>query len=182
MDWIVSTDKEIAGDKAQLHARRTYISEVTGTKASDWEGFSISGKLPNDFWRCTSLEGVNGVMITAHTPDIYRLSMLEWIAEKPLLVANTCVWTVGNDKQLLSFLQKGNPEIELRFAKQEVLFTQELFPRQYVDLTDVGTFGFRTSRSERELFRCYSQIGLRPALEKAFHRVCPTPLPASTEV
>lgn len=182
MDWIVSADKDIAGNKDQLQARRSYISEVTGSKASNWESFSISRKLSNNFLRCTSLEGVDGVMITAHTHYIYLLSTLKWIAEKPLLIANACVWEVGSDKRLLSFLQKVNPDIELRFAKQSLLFDSKYVPRQYVDLTDVGAFGFKTSRSERDLFRYCSQIGFRPALEKAFHQVCPTPPPVSPEV
>lgn len=182
MDWIVSTDKDIAGNRNQLQARRSYISEVTGSKASDWEGFSVNGKLANNFLRCTSLEGVDGVVITAHIHDVYWLSTLGWIAGKPLLVANTCVWEVGNDKRLLSFLQKVNPEIELRFAKQKVLFTREFAPRQYADLTDAGAFGFRTSLSDRDLYRYCSKVGFRPALEKAFHQVCPMSRPASEEV
>lgn len=172
MDWIVGIDKEIAGNREQLQARKEYIRQVTGANVSKWETIAGNGLL-HGFVICTSLDGVDGTVVTAHIYDVWWLAGLDWVFKKPLLVANTCVWQVGNDKKLLAQLQEKNPEIELRFAKQEIQFNpQASSVRLHVKLSNVGTFGFCTSKSERELFEDSFQFEFRPALERAFPRVC----------
>lgn len=170
MDWIVSSDKEIAGNSDELEARKAYISRVTGAKASNWESFPIAKSQPSKFLLCTSSEGIDGAIITAHINDVIRLSTLNRIAQKPLLVANSCMVASEIGERLFSFLQRVNPDIELRFANQKLQAPMRN-PLLSVELTDVGTFGFKTSSSERDLFRYCFQEGFLPALKKAFSYV-----------
>jgi len=177
VDWIVSAGKDIAVDGNQLQSRRAYIHDVTNAEVGNWHYIHVNGKECRDFLRCVSSEGVDGTFITAHIYSVFWLCTLKGIADRQLVVANTCVWTPLAHKRLLLNMMKINPTVELRFAKQALSIESDWSIRQSVELRNMGTFGFQSSRSERELFR-NRRDGFRPAIEKAFERVSPVLLPS----
>ena len=174
MRWIVSTNPDITGDEAALQARRDFIREVTMAEVSKWKQLCVNSKL---FLVCTSNDGINGTFITAHAHEALLLRTRAEIVRGEFIVANTCAVREGGDQDLLWTLKRKNPQIDLYYAKQDPPEEDSTRPSRSVEINDLGTFGFRTSLSERKLFRARKQ-GFVPAIQTAFERV-PLGLPRS---
>lgn len=174
MRWIVSTDPEISGDTTNLEARREFIHQVTGTDVSEWEQLRAK---PQPFLVCTSNDGIDGTFITAHAHEVLSLCKRAEIVRGEFVAANTCVLKEYRDQDLLWFLKRKNPQIDLYYARQGLPGVCADSPSRTVEINDLGTFGFRTSLSERKLFRL-RRNGFMPAVQTAFERV-PLGLPRS---
>lgn len=168
MRWILSTDKEIMVDNKQVHARREYISDVTGVEVSAWSMIQVNGRA---FYFCVSDDGINGTFITAHIHDVQMLCSLPDICACEFVVANTCVWHEGANKDILKRMKFINMNVELWFAKQE-LYSDGYILRQSTELNNVGQFRFQTSISERNLYRNRNK-GFMNALQRSYFRVSP---------
>lgn len=98
------------------------------------------------------------------------------MADSEFVVANTCIWVPLADKEVLRKLMLINPDIQLWFAKQELSIECKYQLRQTNLISDVGNFGFPTSRSERVLF-ANRKKGFKDALKEAFELISPVLLP-----
>jgi hypothetical protein len=136
---------------------------------SDWQIVEIKG---TSYLFCVSNDSVDGILMTAHIGDIFKLFTVREFCEARLIIANTCIWKRSSNKELLRRVQSTNPNAELYFAKQELSVDQDFVFRHSNTIADVGQFGFQTSLSERQLFRNRGR-GLEPALKEAFDRVSP---------
>ncbi|MDD4591237.1 MAG: hypothetical protein PHG06_12555 [Parabacteroides sp.] len=169
MRWILSAGKDIAVDVNQIQARRDYIQRVTNTDVSTWKSIQVNGK---DFYFCVSNDEVNGTLITAHINDVGMLCSLRDICASKLVVANTCIWQKGADKEILKYMRFVNKDVELWFAEQELFLDSSQTFRQTAELNNIGLFGFQTSLSERNLFKNRNK-GLVKAIHESFLRVSP---------
>jgi hypothetical protein len=167
--WILGAGKEIVVDTNQLNARTTYIRQVTKVDVSHWQPIQVNDK---HFLYCVSNDVIDGVFITAHIDDVFIISTQRQICESSIIIANTCIWGKLAHKKLLHQIYRGNPNLELYFAKQELYIDPMRILRQTTSLLNVGEFGFQTSLSERELFM-NRQKGLEEALRQSFERVSP---------
>jgi len=160
----------------QLNARKQYIKDITASNVSPWQ--YILGK---QFFHCRSNDMINGVFITAHIDDVMKLGALQAVWSSKFVVANTCVWERALHKKLLQIMTCNNRCVELFFAKQALSPDSNGILRRSATLNDVGTFGFQTSMSERELFS-NRKLGLYKAIQKSFERVSPILLPGDVYV
>lgn len=151
MFWIVSAD--IDENIEERKARLQYIKEVSGDKYISWEKklvLSFCGLIA--YYQCITKDGINGTYITAHNYNVMALCMLPFVVQSAFVVANTCKIVVDFDKELLQQLQNLNGSAQLYYAKQE----REVIAGKEYDtnvIRDIGAFGFKTSKSERILYR-----------------------------
>ena len=177
MLWIVSADKEIWVDSAQLVARHKFIQEVSQSAVTDWREKIIDGDgLQQRIVCCESAEGINGVFITAHIGQVQHLCKYRPICNMDIIVANTCIWAPLAHKDLLRCISQYNRSAELWFAKQTLCRTPDLILHPSVELANVGLFGFQTSASERKMYQ-NRNLGLLPAIKESFDRVSPVLFP-----
>jgi hypothetical protein len=94
------------------------------------------------------------------------------IYESRIFIANTCILEKDADRNLLSQLNRNNPNLELFFAKQELSRDPMNILRQTTTLNNIGRFGFQTSLSERELFM-NRRKGFEEAIRQSFVHVSP---------
>jgi len=167
--WILGSGKDIAVDSNQIKARTEYIRRVTGAEVSNWQPIQV---IDNHFYCCASNDTVDGVFITAHIGDVYKLCTMRQVCNSKVIIANTCIWKRLAHKELLNRLRRSNPNVELYFAKQELSIDAMHNFRQSTTLLNVGQFGFQTSLSERELFTSRRK-GFDEALRESFERVSP---------
>ncbi|WP_195984223.1 hypothetical protein [Clostridium sp. D33t1_170424_F3] len=172
MRWILSADPKIAVDTTQLQARRVFIQDVTCAEVSDWGHMQISVSDSYGFFQCISNDGVDGVFITAHMPDVHFLCNFPQIYNTEFIVANTCIWERLSHKSLLYSLRSKKQDAQLWFAKQELSVDANHLFRQSTTLNNVGQFGFQTSLSERKLFM-HRKKGLVNGIQESFDRVSP---------
>lgn len=166
MRWILSTDKIISGDRNQLQARRCYIEQVTGTNVTPWDTIQVNGK---KFYLCFSNDEINGTFITAHIGDVFMICSLPVVYTGELVVANTCIWQDGADKEILKLMRFFNKKADLWFAEQELFFDGPKI-RQSVQINNFGLFGFKMSPSECNLFKNRNK-GFINAIQRSFVRV-----------
>lgn len=172
MRWIISTGKDIAVDSDQVRARRDYIQLVTDAEVSAWGFIQVNGQVCKEYLCCTSNDGIDGTFITAHIGDVSKLCSLREICIGKFVVANTCILRRMLGKEILFRMMSINREVELFFAKQELSVGSNRIFWQSTTLYNIGQFGFRTSWSERELFRNRGK-GLMEAIGVSFVRVSP---------
>ena len=175
MKWIVSTRGEIVLTIQELNSRSEFIRLVVGIEPTPWKVIWTSNER-HRFYICFTDDGINGVVITGHIGEVAELCRSMQIDDCEFVVANTCVWEHLNDKQILYMLRQRQARIKLWFAKQELSMEKEYYLRNTNILSDVGDFGFPTSKSERILF-ANRKKGFIVALEKAFEPVSPIFLP-----
>lgn len=175
MKWIVSTGKDIVVDNSQLQARRNYIRQVTGAEVSDWKVMQIKGYGHKKFLFCVSNDGINGTFITAHIGEVQLICLLSEVANCDFVIANSCIWEKSFDRQILHNMMRINRNIELWFAKQEVMVDGGGVLRQCTTLNNWGQFGFHTSLSERQLFM-KRRSGFMAAMQETFVKVSPVSL------
>lgn len=175
MKWIIGADRDIVENKEQLSARSRYIKRVTEAYVTPWKYIQVKGTV-RGFYVCASDEKIEGTFITAHIGEIILLSSISSVASSEFVVANTCIWEQLADKEVLSNLRLINPDIQMWFARQELSIECGYQLRQTNLISDVGNFGFPTSKSERILF-VNRKKGFKYALHKAFEPVSPVLLP-----
>lgn len=171
MIWIVSKNSVQSED--DLKNRRQYIIDITQTEVSSWkESECDSGRSikPNvKFYQCTSKKSEYGVVITAHINEVQPILDKVLSTKKALVVINSCAINKQTQVDINTLVKKKNLYSELLFAKQEKKVTSiGLYDLNYVD--DVGTFGFGTTQSERELFQ-QRKLGLTKAIRFVFEKV-----------
>lgn len=165
MIWIVSAG--IDENVEERRARLQYIKAVSGDKYVSWEkkqGMSPKGFF--EYYQCITKDGINGTFITAHN-NIVAILCGQWnVAQSEFVVANTCKIVAGFEQFVLQLLQRQNVSAQLYYAKQE---KEEIHGAEYDINTAryIGNFGFKTSKSERILYR-NKEKGLVEAIKKAF--------------
>lgn len=169
MIWILSSDEEIAVNRNQIQARKSYIQNVSNADVSPWRTMELNGKV---FYVCTSYDDLNGIFITAHVQDVMSVCSIPYFCTCELIVANTCIWHMGAEKEILKRMTYFNKNIELWFAEQKLFIDRNQTLRLSTELKNIGLFGFQTSLSERKLFRHRSK-GLLKAIQNSFVKVSP---------
>jgi hypothetical protein len=173
MTWIVGLGEGIEVGDSQLSARGEYIQKVTGSVVSEWSLIMVGNVRVQC---CVSQDNIRGVFITAHMDAVLNLCQMRQVYSHNLIAVNTCMWDKNSDNGLLLRMHRYNRDAELWFAKQIVTFESDMIFHMTNTIETVGTFGFQTSKSERELY-IHRRKGFMEALELSFNRVSPLILP-----
>ncbi|HAX67504.1 MAG TPA: hypothetical protein DCY04_09880 [Eubacterium sp.] len=169
MEWIVTNGNGIVCSKDELAARREFIGMITGVSPSRWH--IIVKDINNRFYyKCNTIDDINGLFITGHVGEVWEICKSPGIGKFDFVVANTCIWEEGYEKQILSELMYARQDIILWYAKQVVSLESGLALRKTNELENKGMFGFPTSKSERILFKNRKK-GFMNALKVAFDKV-----------
>lgn len=169
MEWIVTNGNGIVCSKDELDARREFIGMITGVSPSRWH--IIVKDINNTFMsKCNTIDDINGLFITGHVGEVVEICKSPGIGKFDFVVANTCIWEDGYEKQILSELMHARQDIILWYAKQVVSLESGLALRKTNELENKGMFGFPTSKSERILFK-NREKGFMNALKVAFDKV-----------
>ena len=176
MKWIVSSDPRIFVNRAHMLARLQYIQSVTNVPVTDWMITQKSSAFPRTLFCCMTNDELNGTFITAHIGEVRRLCSVQEIAMSDFVVANTCIWEKSLNKQILYCMMNINKKAALWFSKQTLDLEENYNLHQSTLLSNVGTFGFYTSLSERLLFS-NRRKGFMKAISLAFDKVSPIILP-----
>ena len=145
-----------------MSARLQYIQSVTDAPVTDWMITRKNSAFPKSLFCCMTNDELNGTFITAHIGDF--------------VIANTCIWEKSSNKQILYYMMNINKKAVLWFSKQTLSLEENYNLRQSTLLSNVGTFGFNTSLSERLLFSNRHK-GFMKAVSFAFDKVSPIILP-----
>ena len=169
MNWIVSA-KALSSEK-ELTNRTEFIQEVAHAKVTSWREQSCKGagvlKPQVKFYQCNSEKGEYGFFITAHINiEVQPILLHTLTGKKAIVVINSCALSEATKEQCLNIVKSKNPGSELYFAKQTL--DENGHALNYYD--NVGTFGFPTTVSERELFQ-NRNLGLTKALRTVFEKV-----------
>lgn len=160
MIWVVS--KEIYDSDHDLIPRHKYIEEVTQTRVSPW----VECRSPVNYFRCSSLKGEYGIVITAHIGEVQPILEVALNNKRALVIINSCILKKYNINLITKIVRRKNPQSIIYWAKQDII-------NGYGSLVfndDCGTFGFKTTASERELFMHRSK-GLLNAINQAYERI-----------
>ena len=176
MKWIISARSEIVRNLSELYARSEFIQLVSNSRVTNWD-ILRDFRGTNRFYICFTDDEINGIFVTGHIGEVMELCRSEQVDTCDFVIANTCIWNQLNDKSILYELLKKHSEMKLWFAKQELSCETNYWLRKTNTLSDVGDFGFPTSKSERILFE-NRRKGFMVAIEKAFDKVSPILLPA----
>ena len=169
MIWVIS--KSLVASKEELDNRRQVIQEITQAKVSSWAEHCCSyvrwPHTPFEFYQCTSRKGEYGVVITAHMNREVQ-PMLQQIlsTKKALVVINSCELQKTAKEECFHIIKSKNSQSEMFLAKQEVADSGYKVNK----MENVGTFGFPTTVSERELFQ-QRRLGLERAIRAVYDRV-----------
>lgn len=169
MNWIVS-EKAITS-KNELIIRSEVIQEIVRAKVTPWreqscKGAGFFGPLVS-FYQCSSEKGEYGFFITAHINIEVQPILLHVLTnKKTLVVINSCALDESIKSQCMDIVRSRNSSSELYFAKQ----TRDKSGRALNYYDNVGTFGFSTTESERELFQ-NRNLGLTKAIRTVFEKV-----------
>ena len=162
MIWIVSSS--IAGTEENLSARHEYIEMVSQARVSPWQKRTvmIADKRYLNYYQCKSEKGEYGLFVSAHTPEVAIIlsATLSW--KRAICAINSCQISDMHKLNLLRTIKQYNQQSELYLAQQEK------DQRNYAD--NFGTFGFLTTKSEREVFM-HREDGLMQAIRRAFEKV-----------
>ena len=169
MYFLVSVNPDIMGTRENMMARLKFINDITGVVPSPWKyiTFHDSGK---SFWICNTLDGINGIYITAHNYEVAEICRTKVVENIDFLAANTCIYRENLDIDILWLLKNRNSNIRLWYAKQELELMCDYALRNTNTLKEVGIFGFMTSKSDRLMFRNRKK-GFEVALQLSFDRV-----------
>lgn len=168
MIWIVS--KRVSGSESELKCRHQFIENVTQVRVSPWNKRVCAAnrrfQSPVEFYQCASNKGEYGIIITAHINEVLAIVENVLTNKKALVIVNSCIIKNYIKNKYLGIVKARNSQSKLFFARQERSNTGVLL--NYID--NVGTFGFATSVSERELF-IHRKEGLIKAIRLAFDEV-----------
>ena len=161
MIWIVT--KSLVHTDQELIKRREYILDVADCKVTQWiEDKSVSGI---QFFRCVSQKGEYGIFISAHMISEVPAILEALVPRKrSVIVINSCEVKKSEIEKCVSIVKQRNNSSIVYWSKQE---HKNEFLVSYMD--DVGTFGFSTTVSERELFQNRS-LGLMAGIKTSFER------------
>ena len=181
MIWIISDN--LISDALMLTARHQFIEDVTHTRVSPWNrrvAYSTGKQRASSvigikrlytvpFYQCVSARGEYGVFITAHAHELETILESFLSPKKTLYIINSCQIYIRSRYALHDLIKNSSSQSELFLAHQA--------PPQagifYNYAEDVGTFGFPTTESERELFM-HREDGLTRAIRLAFVKVSAT--------
>ena len=166
MLWAVS--KEIVDSKEELLARLQYIKDVSGDNTASWRTIRYKGKIL--YYWCETSEGINGAFVSGHNRSVYNFCFMREMLTAEFLVANTCIWIPGYDKKILKQLRSNGKDKQLWYAKQTSNPNAVSVGKRYIKIEDLGDFGFKTSKSERFLYRNRNK-GLMRAIKCSFELV-----------
>lgn len=166
MIWIVS--ESLVDSAEELDNRHQVIQEIAQVKPSSWSKHCCkSASTPFGFYQCISRKGEYGVVITAHmNTEVQSILRQILSTKKALVVINSCEIQKSVKEECFRIITSKNPQSEMFFAKQEVFNLR--YRVNYME--NVGTFGFPTTRSERELFQ-NRQMGLVKAIRAVYDKV-----------
>lgn len=169
MIWIVS--KSLIGSDLELEKRHKYIEEITGARVSPWRECVCKSERflyrNISYYQCRSEKGEYGVAITAHMNlEVQAILKRELSQKQAIVVINSCKLSKREVKECCSIVRKKNVQSEILFAKQER--SPDGLSLNYY--SEVGTFGFPTTVSERVMFQ-NRKNGLIKAVRKAFDKV-----------
>ncbi len=173
MIWIVS--KEATKSADELPFRHEFIEDVTQVRVSPWQeracAVDCSLQRPVEFYQCMSPKGEYGLVITAHIKEIPSLIHYVVTEKRAIIAINSCVLQKEYLKGFLEQVKRKNRYSELYYAKQK-WYEEDTVKALVNFVDDVGSFGFDTTQSERELFVCRN-MGLTKAIKSAFDKVVP---------
>lgn len=169
MNWIVSA-KTLFSEE-ELTNRTEFIQEVTSAKVTLWCKQSCKGagvfRHQVEFYHCNSKKGEYGFFITAHINTEVQPILQHVLTNKKAIVAiNSCALSEQIKEECLNIVKSKNLGSELYYARQ----TLDRNGREINYYDDVGTFGFPTTVSERELFQ-NRNLGLTKAIRMVFEKV-----------
>lgn len=169
MNWIVSDS--LLSEEGELARRAVIIQKLTRAMVSPWREQSCDGVYlisPTvKYHRCGSKKGEHGFFITAHiNTEVQPILQHVLTNKKALVVINSCALEGKEKDRCLELIKTRNPQSELFFAEQT--FEKDGVEINYYD--NVGTFGFPTTKSERELFQ-KRDMGLERAIRTVFEKV-----------
>jgi hypothetical protein len=120
-------------------------------------------------YQCVSARGEYGVFITAHAHELETILESFLSSKKTLYIINSCQIYIRSRYALHDLIKNSSSQSELFLAHQAP--PQSGIFYNYAE--DVGTFGFPTTESERELFM-HREEGLIRAIRLAFEKVSAT--------
>lgn len=169
MFWIVT--KKLTKSEEELDNRYKYIENVSGVRPTLWIKCKYkSDRFPYHFveyYKCNTKKGEHGFIITAHMNlEVQTILMNELTAKRAIVVLNSCYLKNTVINECCSIIKSKNEQSEILLAKQK--FSPEGFGINYCE--NVGTFGFSTTVSERELFQ-HRREGLIKALRNSYYRI-----------
>lgn len=169
MIWVVS--KSVCSSSEELNNRHKYIKEVTKAEVSPWlesvcQYKHLGFKKTCHFYVCKSKKDEYGIIITAHVNEIVPIFNILALRKRAIVVVNSCEIRKEVSSIFLSIVKEKHSNSELYYACQEKHPDGLLV--NYAD--DVGDFGFRTTLSERMLFR-YRNEGIIKAIRGSFQKV-----------
>lgn len=169
MFWVVSSS--IVQSDSELEFRKAYIESVSDTRVSEWIKCECRHRnflsKTVSYYICHSQKGEYGFVITAHMNlEVQVILKNELTTKKAIVVIDSCAINRNTVKDCLTIIKKKNKNSEVLFAKQEE--SSNGYFMSYIE--DVGSFGFSTNNSERELFQKRDK-GLIKALRAAFVNV-----------
>lgn len=169
MYFLLSTSPDIIGLEENIRARLEFIKDITGVVPTPWKPirFPKSGEL---FLICYTANEINGIYITAHNYEVVHICKEGVIAKSDFIIANTCIYRDNLDTDILKLLRQQNRDIQLWYAKQELELVDKCVLRNTNTITEVGTFGFMTSKSDRLMFK-NRKLGFEKALQLSFDKV-----------
>ncbi len=161
MIWIVT--KKLIRNNEELIKRHEYISDIARCEVTPWEEYASAIKIP--FFRCVSRKGEYGIFISAHMISEVPALLEAFIPRKrTVVVVNSCGVEQTEIEKCVSIVKQRNNQSLVYWSKQE---HRDGIMVSYMD--DVGTFGFPTTISERELFQ-NRHFGLITGIKMSFER------------
>lgn len=169
MYFLLSTNLAIMEKRENIEARLEFIKDITGVVPTPWEPveFYKGGKM---FLMCHTDDQISGIYVTAHNYEVGHICRQGVAAKVDFFVANTCIYRNDLEIDILNMLRKWNKDIQLWYAKQELELVNHYELRNTNTITEVGTFGFMTSKSDRLMFK-NRKLGFEKALKLSFDKV-----------
>ena len=173
MIWIVSSS--VAGTDENISARHEYIELVSQAHVSPWQKHVAEADRDGyikpivEYYQCRSENGEYGIVPTAHIDESITILNAIRNDKKTIYALNTCIVSDNFKLELLHTIKHYNLQSELYLARQKKGAEGKYF--NYAE--NLGTFGFSTTRSEREVFM-HREKGLTQAIRLAFEKITAT--------
>ena len=169
MYFLLSKSPDIMGTEDNTRARLGFIQDITGVVPTPWKSIRFH-KGGEWFLICNTDDNINGIYVTAHNYEVVHICNEGVAAKTDFFVANTCIYSNNLEMDVLALLRQWNKNIQLWYAKQELELIDGYVLRNTNTITEVGTFGFMTSKSDRLMFKNRKK-GFEKALQLSFDRV-----------
>ena len=171
MIWIVSASKGIVDNYLEMNSRMRFIADVTGEKVSPWKPYVNNNRPRSPYCQIETNDGFDGVFITAHLREVCMLCRIPELCNHEFIIANTCIMQKNNAGNLLRYAKASNSDIRLYLAKQKLVIHPYEPSFLYVAFLDnFGQFGFRSTLSERLLFKNRG-MGLHKAIDLSYNEI-----------